>query len=88
MTRYPLSKFQMTSVAGRKNVLVHTTLTRRDLTEDECGLLAQMTPLGRGAEPREIANLVAWLASDEASFITGTCHNVDGGILSGFAMPE
>ena len=67
--------------------LVHTTLTRRDLTEDECGLLAQMTPLGRGAEPREIANLVAWLASDEASFITGTCHNVDGGILSGFAMP-
>ncbi len=67
--------------------LVHTTLTRRDLTEEECGLLAQMTPLGRGAEPREIANLVAWLASDEASFITGTCHNVDGGILSGFAMP-
>ncbi len=67
--------------------LVHTTLTRRDLTEEECDLLAQMTPLGRGAEPREIANLVAWLASDEASFITGTCHNVVGGILSGFAMP-
>ena len=67
--------------------LVHTTLTRRDLTEEECSLLAQMTPLGRGAEPREIANLIAWLASDEASFITGTCHNVDGGILSGFAMP-
>ena len=67
--------------------LVHTTLTRRDLTEEECDLLAQMTPLGRGAEPREIANLIAWLASDEASFITGTCHNVDGGILSGFAMP-
>lgn len=38
-----------------------------------------MTPLGRGADPAEIANLVAFLSSDEASFITGSIIPIDGG---------
>ena len=39
-------------------------------------------PLGRIAEPEDVANLVAFLASDDAAFITGQAYNVNGGTLS------
>ena len=38
-------------------------------------------PLGRMAEPKEIADLVVWLASDQASYVTATTFFVDGGIM-------
>lgn len=37
------------------------------------------TPVGRHAQPDEIAGLVTYLASDEASFISGSLHLIDGG---------
>jgi len=41
----------------------------------------QRTPLGRMAESEDVANLVAFLVSDEARFITGQGYNVNGGLL-------
>ena len=45
--------------------------------------LAKDIPLGRLAEPEELANLVVFLASERASYITGTTIPVDGGWIKG-----
>ena len=41
------------------------------------------TPLGRLGTPEEVANVYAFLASDEASYVTGALYMVDGGITIG-----
>jgi NAD(P)-dependent dehydrogenase (short-subunit alcohol dehydrogenase family) len=41
----------------------------------------QATPLGRIAESEDVANMVGFLASEEACFITGQAYNVNGGLL-------
>jgi len=41
----------------------------------------QATPLGRIAESEDVANIVGFLASEEACFITGQAYNVNGGLL-------
>lgn len=47
-------------------------------------------PLGRVGLPEEVAEMVAFLASDRASFCTGSDHRVDGGLLAklGVALPD
>jgi len=50
-------------------------------TADETEALAQRVPMRRVADPSEIAEGILFLASDEASYITGTCLDVNGGVL-------
>jgi NAD(P)-dependent dehydrogenase (short-subunit alcohol dehydrogenase family) len=48
--------------------------------EEHYARLGQSIPLGRVGEADEVASVIAFLASDAASYVTGTCVNVDGGL--------
>jgi NAD(P)-dependent dehydrogenase (short-subunit alcohol dehydrogenase family) len=48
--------------------------------EEHFAAQAKSVPLGRMGEPEDLANAIAFLASDAARYVTGTCINVDGGV--------
>ncbi|HEU4633098.1 MAG TPA: SDR family oxidoreductase, partial [Flavisolibacter sp.] len=45
-------------------------------------VLAPLHAIGRLGQPEEVAELVLWLSSDRASFVTGSYYPVDGGYLA------
>lgn len=62
-----------------------STLTEmiQDWEADSPGVIERLnalTPLGRVADPDEIAQAAAWLLSDRSSYVTGTVLRVDGGL--------
>jgi NAD(P)-dependent dehydrogenase (short-subunit alcohol dehydrogenase family) len=48
---------------------------------DDAEELDPEVPLGRPGEPEEVAALVAWLCSDEATYVTGASYVIDGGMI-------
>ncbi len=68
---------------------VHTPFVDNYLTQNYPGQetemfekLSKTQPIGRMGKPVEIANLIAYLCSDEAAFITGSFYSIDGGFLT------
>lgn len=47
-----------------------------------------IVPLGRRAKAKEVSEVILFVASGKASYITGSIVPVDGGILAGFPMPS
>ena len=60
-------------------MLIGGILHRGDTAEAGLKKNGATIPMGRVGQPNEIANAVCFLASDEASFVTGTSLLVDGG---------
>lgn len=82
---------------GRDGVRVNAvcpSLTFTPMTADmkeDAALMAKFKeriPLGRGAQPFEIAAVVAFLASDDASFVNGVALPVDGGLMASNGQPD
>ena len=61
---------------------IETAMTDR-LTGEQRAALAEQIVLGRLGTPEDVAGAVLFLASDEASYVTGTCLNVSGGLFIG-----
>jgi 3-oxoacyl-[acyl-carrier protein] reductase len=96
-TNYSASKagiigftYALAKEVGKRQITVNaiapgyipTTLTG-DLAQEVKDAIIQMTPLGRFGTPEDIAQAVAFLASEKAGFITGITLRVDGGLATG-----
>jgi NAD(P)-dependent dehydrogenase (short-subunit alcohol dehydrogenase family) len=61
---------------------IRTPLVEKSLDATTMKALEGMHALGRLGEPSEVAELVLWLSSEKASFVTGSYYPVDGGYLA------
>ena len=71
---------------AKKNVTVNAVapgFIKTDMTKDlDEAQLKAMIPMGRFGKPEEVASIVGFLASDEASYVTGAVINVNGGLYN------
>lgn len=88
-SRRELARKGSASRGVRFNVVAPGTIRTRVWTEEgpdrleALSRLARLYPAGRVGEPEDIAAAVAFLASDDASWITGVVLPVDGGAMTG-----
>lgn len=95
-TLYSMTKFGINGITkslarelGEYNILinsiapgyVNTEMTQKNVSLEEQNKIKETIPLKRFAEPEEIAKLVAFLVSENNSYITGEIITIDGGFL-------
>lgn len=82
---------------GNKGVRINAvapSLTRTDMTQgimsdpELLGKFAERIPMGRPAEPEEVADVIAFLASHDARFVNGVILPVDGGLNASNGQPR
>ena len=100
MSFYNAAKGAVTNLTrslAQKGVRVNAVnpgLTFTDLTEDmkdDAELMqrfADRIPLGRAAKAEEVADVIAFLASDDARYVTGVSLPVDGGLMASNGQPR
>jgi NAD(P)-dependent dehydrogenase (short-subunit alcohol dehydrogenase family) len=77
-----LSKAMALELAAR-NIRVNSVapgVIATPRNEEDAESLDPEVPLGRPGKPEEVAALVAWLASEEAAYVTGQSYIIDGGM--------
>ena len=61
---------------------ITTPLITNGLSDELINALVTLHPIGRLGKPEEVAELVLWLSSSKASFVTGSYYSIDGGYLA------
>ena len=88
---------ELAVIYARQNIRVNavcpgpvaTELVKTFLSDEEKWLLRRRyMPMGRLGKPEEIANVMAFLASDEASYMNGAAVTIDGGITGAYVIKD
>jgi 3-oxoacyl-[acyl-carrier protein] reductase len=72
-----LARYQINVNAVLPGLIMTPTIAR--MAEKYLNMIIEDTPMRRVGQPEEVANVVAFLASDEASYMTGATVEVSGG---------
>jgi NAD(P)-dependent dehydrogenase (short-subunit alcohol dehydrogenase family) len=83
-TRYAKKGIRIVSISPGT---ILTPLYYLDAKTSADKMLAK-TPLGRHGRPEEVADVIAFLVGDKASFITGVNIQIDGGAAAGLTLPQ
>lgn len=72
-----------TATERMRNVIAAQARAANQSAEEAASAITRRIPVGRFGRPEEIADMIVFLASERASYVTGTAIQVDGGIVQG-----